>query len=218
MPRVGAMTNGSDLEAELRARLRLRSFPEFHNLRLWLAHSGSGLGDLAERWNAGAPYWGFPWPGGLALAGYLVANPDRVQGRHVVDFGAGCGLVGITAHYCGAKSVSFLETDALAAAAARLNAGENGLEPADLTLETLAPSDVVLAGDMFYDADVASRSLARLSALTARGIDVLIGDPYRPDLPVDHLVELARTDVREVGASETALAVTAGVFALRSDA
>ena len=218
MPGVVAMTNADGLEAELRARLCLTSFPQFHDLRLWLAHSGSGLGALAERWNAGAPYWGFPWPGGLVLARYLVANPDRVRGRHVVDFGSGCGLVGITAHYCGAQSVSFLETDPLAAAAARLNAGENGLEPAGLTLETVAPGDIVLAGDVFYDSDVAIRSLARLSALTARGIDVLVGDPYRPDLPVDHLVEIARMDVREIGISETAPSIAAGVFSLRQGA
>ena len=213
------MTNAGDPEAaELRARLRLTSFPEFHDLRLWLAHSGSGLRALAEQRNAGAPYWGFPWPGGMALAEYMVANPDRVRGRHIVDFGAGCGLVGIAAHCCGAQSVSFIETDSLAAAATRLNAGENGLEPAGLTLETLAPGDVVLAGDVFYDAEVAIKSLAQLRALTARGVDVLIGDPCRPDLPLSELIELSHTQAREVGAPEAASAISVGVFSLRRGA
>ncbi len=203
-----------DFEAELRVRLHRRSFPEFHDLRLWLAHSGSGLAALAEQAGAGAPYWGFPWPGGLALAAYAKTHQDSVRGRRVVDFGAGCGLVGIMAHLCGAASVDFWETDPLAAAAARLNAAENGLEPTELKPEMLAPGDTVLAGDVFYSADVAAQSLARLSWLRARGVDVLIGDPYRPDLPASDLVELARTDVREVGASERAPAIAAGVFAL----
>lgn len=211
----GAMATAGELETELRARLRLRSFPEFHNLRLWLAHSGSGLRALAEQMNAGAPYWGFPWPGGLALAGYLEAHPDSVRGRRVIDFGAGCGLVGITAHCCGAASVSFWETDPLASASASLNARENGLVPAGLAWETLEPGDLALAGDVFYDAGVAATSLARLTELKARGIDVLIGDPYRPDLPVSELVELGRSHVREVGTSEMVPAIAAGVFALR---
>jgi len=87
-----------------------------------------------------------------------VANPDCIRGRRVVDLGAGCGLISITAHFCGAQSVSFLETDRRAAAAARLNAGENGPEPAGLTPKTLAPGDVVLAGDVFCDVGVRSPS------------------------------------------------------------
>lgn len=206
--------NSAELEAELRSRLRLRALAEFADLSLWLAHPGSGLTVLCQRFDAGAPYWGFPWPGGLALAKHVQAHPEIVKGRHVLDYGAGCGLVGIVAHRCGAEGVSFCDTDRLARAAARLNARQNGLVPVDRSPGAPDVGDVVLAGDVFYNPGAAAESVQRLSELREQGSDVLIGDPFRPDLPLSDLVEIARTAVREVGASDSAPAIMAGIFTL----
>ena len=39
------------------------------------------------------PYWGFCWGSGLALARWVLDNPEQVRGKRVLDFGAGSGVV-----------------------------------------------------------------------------------------------------------------------------
>jgi predicted nicotinamide N-methyase len=58
-------------------------------------------------------------------------------------------------------------------------------------------AETVLAGDVFYDADVAARSEAILAAAASRGAEVLIGDPWRAPLPVGRLTVLADYAVSE---------------------
>jgi predicted nicotinamide N-methyase len=204
----------ADHEQALRARLKLRRFPDLGGMRLWLAHPGSRLSELAEQNSGGAPYWGFPWPGGLALAHHILVHPSLVRGRRVLDYGAGCGIAGIAAHLGGAASVGFHDSDPLAMAAGRLNAVENGLEPIALAMDALGPGDIVVAGDVFYNPEVAAESFRRLSELHQIGVHVLIGDPFRPDLPLDRLIERARVRVNEVGLPEAGTGLAAGLFEL----
>ncbi|HVO04687.1 MAG TPA: hypothetical protein VMT54_20995, partial [Candidatus Cybelea sp.] len=42
--------------------------------------------------NVPPPYWAFAWPGGQALARFVLDHPEWVRGRRVLDFAAGCGL------------------------------------------------------------------------------------------------------------------------------
>ena len=53
----------------------------------------------------------------------------------------------------------------------------------------------MLAGDIFYDRDIAARMAAWLLALQRRGATVLIGDPGRSYLPRERLEELACYEV-----------------------
>ena len=45
------------------------------------------------------------WHAGHALALYLIEHPSIVQGKHVLELGSGCGLVGLTCAVLGAKTV-----------------------------------------------------------------------------------------------------------------
>lgn len=135
----------------------------------------------------GVPYWAFAWAGGQALARYLLDTPEIVRGRRVLDFGAGSGIVGIAAAQAGAFDVTASEIDPLCAAAIRLNAEANDLY-IDVALEDLigdmSPEhEVVLVGDVCYDAEIAQRLIPWLEALDAAGRTVLIGDPGRFYLP-----------------------------------
>ncbi len=76
------------------------------------------------------PYWAFAWVGGQALARYVLDHPETVRGRSVLDFGSGSGLVAIAAAKAGAASVLAADIDGIAAAAIRLNADANGVNPA----------------------------------------------------------------------------------------
>ena len=50
---------------------------------------------------ASPAYWCFCWASGQVLAQYLLAHPERVAGKSVLDFGAGSGVVGIAAMLAG---------------------------------------------------------------------------------------------------------------------
>lgn len=153
-------------------------------------------GDLYELWHqterelgrAGLPppFWGVPWPGGQALARYLLDHRGVVAGRSVLDFGSGSGLLAIAAAAAGAAGVTAAETDPLAVAAIGLNAAANGV-PAPLCVAearaALAGAEVVLAGDVWYERDLADHAAAFLAEASAGGALVLTGDISRRYFP-----------------------------------
>lgn len=159
------------------------------------------------------PYWAYAWAGGAVLAVHLSQNSKLVAGKTVLDFGAGSGLVGIAAAKAGAAHVWAMEPDPLAHAAMLLNAEANGATLHAWTEIALPEVDLILAGDVFYDARVAQLTLRTLSAAATK-TPVLVGDPFRRDLPLDHLDLLAEYQVPDMGGGEP---VRAGVFALRPE-
>ncbi|WP_417310024.1 class I SAM-dependent methyltransferase [Devosia sp.] len=192
------MSDRPDAETIVRTHLKPRPLPSLPGLSAYLAHSGSRLSRL-ERDEA--PYWAYAWAGGLALALYVQDHPETVAGKAVLDFGSGCGLVGISAAKAGAAKVYATDLDPLAIAATTLNAELNGvaitvLDPAD----PLPRLDLVLAGDVHYHPDVATTATAALDGFLAQGIEVLVGDPHRADLPQHRLCAIADLDVPDFGA------------------
>jgi predicted nicotinamide N-methyase len=145
---------------------------------LWCA----GEGDL-QRLGLQDPFWGFCWAGGQALARYILDHPERVAGARVLDFGAGCGVAGIAARRAGARHVLAADVDPLSAVAVGLNAGVNGVEVETATRdpigEEIADFDVVLLGDVFYEADLSGRVQSWLTDVVADRAQVLMGDPKR---------------------------------------
>ncbi|WP_337956260.1 class I SAM-dependent methyltransferase [Devosia sp. ZB163] len=183
---------------------------------LYSAHPGSGLRRLEEQgWSRAAPYWAYIWSGGAVLARHLAEHPDAVAGRTVLDLGCGGGIVAIAAARAGARKVYAADIDRFARAATELNAAANEVAVEILPdLDPLPPIDLILAGDVFYDAGAARRSTTQLDSFRAAGIEVLVGDPGRAHLPTDRLVELAAYDVPEFGAGP-ASTTPAAVYAYR---
>lgn len=207
-----------DPAAYIRERLKLAPIPALPGIRLYLGQPESGLGRFTAEHNDGRPpYWAYPWSGGLALAQHLCAHPDKVRGKRVLDLGAGGGVVAITAAQAGAAQVTAAEIDPVAAAALALNAEANAVEVGIVT-DDLLPGDppevaLVLVGDLFYAADLAARTTRFLAHCRAAGIEVLVGDPGRPDLPKDRLTLIARYDVPEVGSPRNTATTAAAVYA-----
>jgi predicted nicotinamide N-methyase len=185
----------------IRQNLRLEPVPSLPGIVLHTAHAGSRLSRLAAPDDA-APYWAYPWAGGLALAHHFAAHPQSVAGKRVLDLGAGSGLVGIAAAKAGAV-VSAAEIDLNGQAAITFNAAANEVTLALIAVDILGPApgdfDLIAAGDVFYNAEVAARILPFLERCRDGGIDVLIGDPGRRDLPVDRLERVAHYAVADVG-------------------
>ena len=140
------------------------------------------------------PFWAFGWPGGVALARYILDHPGFVAGRTVLDVGSGSGLVAIAAARAGAAAVLASEPDQFATAAIRLNATANQVE-VDVIADVLDGSgegrDVVLAGDVCYERRMAERVIGLLQRSRERAAQVLIGDPGRAFLPPDLFTEIA---------------------------
>jgi len=102
-------------------------------------------------WND-TPYWIFCWASGLAMAQWLLAEPQHVKDKVVLDFGAGSGVVAIAAKMAGAKRVICCDIDQVSLAACRENAKLNDVELEYLDdLYKAEQVDVLLAADVLYD-------------------------------------------------------------------
>jgi predicted nicotinamide N-methyase len=188
-----------DPGAFIREQAALAAPPLVPEIQLYLASAVTPLWRATEATlsarDVPPPYWAFAWPGGQALARYVVDNPTVVCGRSVLDFAAGSGLVGIAAAAAGAAAVTAADIDRIAAAAIALNATANGVTIDIIGDDPIGrPSawDVVLAGDVCYEQPMAERATNWLRRLAAAGTEVLLGDPGRSYRPAKGLVELAR--------------------------
>lgn len=185
------------------ARTRLQSPPVVPELRLHLADdmdaAWSALQEELDDGELPPPFWAFAWLGGQAVARLVLDEPQRVRGLRVLDLATGSGLCALAARRAGAAAVTAVDVDPYAVAAAQLNAAENGLEVdgrcADLLDEAPPPVDVVLAGDVFYDAAMSDRVQPWLLAARRGGAQVLVGDPGRHYLPRALMTEVAALDV-----------------------
>ncbi|MFA6156275.1 methyltransferase [Mesorhizobium sp.] len=210
--------------------MRLVAVPSLPEIRLYTPHPASGLGRLLDPRDAdddtepddGAeprpPYWAYAWAGGTVLARYVLDHPQTVAGRRVLDLGAGSGLIGIAAAKAGARTVVAAEIDRNGVAAIGLNAAANGVQitivDKDITLDPPPAVDLVLAGDVFYDPEVARRMTPFLDRCLATGIEVLVGDPRRNDLPLARLLLLAEYEMPDFGGAK---GVASGVFSFRPE-
>ena len=169
-------------------------------VELYLATEITPIWKATETWleaeGVEPPFWAFAWPGSQALARLVLDEPARVAGRRVLDFAAGGGLAAIACHRAGATSVEAAELDPLACAAIRLNARHNGAASVrDVCGDVVgAPGrwDVILAGDVCYEAPMTRHILPWLRAMAAAGAEVLLADPGRAYLPAEGLQPLVR--------------------------
>jgi predicted nicotinamide N-methyase len=194
----------------------LEPAPMLPEIRLHQAQDAFALWERTEEAAGQAgqppPFWAFAWPGGLALARYLLDHRALVAGRTVLDLGAGSGLVAIAAALAGAGSVLASEVDVLAHTAIRLNAAANGVDVAicgDVLGGAGEDADVVLAADVWYERDLASRVTGLLIRASDRGARVLAADVGRAFLPrelfglvagyeVPVIADLENADVKQV--------------------
>lgn len=171
--------------------IRLRLASEVHDL--WLKTEE----DLQEI-GLPPPFWAFAWAGGQGLARYVLDHRESFASKRVLDFASGSGLVAIAAKIAGASDVLATDTDPWAEKAVGLNARENGVD-IDFTGENLIGcnprSDIVLAGDVFYDRDLADALVPWFARLAEEGKQILIGDPGRSYCPTDRMEALATYQV-----------------------
>lgn len=123
-------------------------------LRLWLMSLENpqvemSFGEIEALWQQ-LPFWAFAWAGGNALVRWIMANPQAVKGKRVLDFGCGSGLVGVAAALCGAREVWCADLDGHALLAAQLNAELNNVDIHCVDGDW-PDVDLLLAADVLYD-------------------------------------------------------------------
>jgi len=180
MPTADIARIADPLVPPLVPELRVPGLPAGLDLETFRTHHAAGIG-------AGVPYWAVAWPGGQALARWLLDHPRAVCGRAVMDLGCGSGLVAAAAMRAGAARAVALDCDPLALAAVGETMRLSGLciEPrlGDIAAVEPEPGTVLCAGDLWYDRTTGRRATALLMRLAASGHPVLIGDPGRPGRP-----------------------------------
>jgi len=184
-------------EAFIAAHTALSRAPLVPEIALHLATEITPIWQASEAWlqarDIEPPFWAFAWPGGQALARAVLDGVVPVAGRRVLDFAAGCGIAAIAAAMRGAAAEAS-ELDPLAAAAIRLNAALNGVTVDALAEDVVGAAcrwDVILAGDVCYEAPMTAHILPWLRGMAAR-CEVLVADPGRAYLPEAGLQAVAR--------------------------
>lgn len=149
------------------------------------------------------PYWAVAWPGGQALARWMLDHPSEVNGRTIVDLAGGAGLAAVAASRAGAKRAIVMDTDPNALIAARETAFLNDVsietrcgDLRDFTPET---GTILCAGDLWYERELARMATTQLRHLAGAGHRVICADPGRPGRPRKNCNKIAdyKIDVAE---------------------
>lgn len=194
------------IERFVRAHTRLRSTallpelavhvggdptPLWHETQAFVLSHG-----LAKVRTMDPPYWAYAWAGGQALARFLLDEPKRVRSKSVLDVASGGAIEAVAAMKAGAARVVCVDLDPMAEHVARMNAKANGValeaETRDATALDPEGFDVVLAGDVFYEASMVAGLFPWLRERARAGALVLAADPGRKYAPRAHAETLAR--------------------------
>jgi predicted nicotinamide N-methyase len=164
------------------AHIELTQLPGVPEIRLGLIAANFPTGpldpDVMRAVIAEPAYWAFCWGSGLALARFLLDEPELVRNKHIVDLGSGSGIAAIAAALAGAASVTACDTDADARLATRTNARANQVEIE--VCEALPEStDLILMADVLYD----RTNLPLLGLAQTHAREVLVADSRISTLP-----------------------------------
>lgn len=158
------------------------------------------------------------WESALILAEWMAAHGQHdfpLQGKTVIELGAGSGLPGLTAALLGASRVVLTDVEAHLPGL-RKNVEANGLGDrvdamelvwgSDESLSGLGEFDVVLMSDVFYDAEEAAALAKTLKRVCRDGTRIWAATELRPwtveclnELTKEGfgLVELMRPDLND---------------------
>ena len=176
------------------ARLEETALPATPAIRLLLLQGDYPQAELSpqtvQRVMDSPLYWVFCWASGQVLASFLTEQPQWVQGKRVLDFGSGSGVVAIAAALAGATEVIACDIDPLALAATRSNARRCGatITPIHDFLAVEGHIDLIIVADVLYD----RANLHWLTRFAARADKVLVADSRVKDFDHPQYRQIAR--------------------------
>ncbi len=132
-------------------------------------------------------------PASVAAGSKALLEVSRTWGNERVQWGASIGK-----HEAVAHKISMMAANTFAMEAISMNAEANHVKIHLVSEDIIGLDqiwDVVFAGDIAYESDMAERFTIWLEQLVNKGTRVLIGDPGRAYLPRNRLQSLARYEV-----------------------
>lgn len=142
------------------------------------------------------PFWAVPWHAAVGLCQFLCDNRHLVEGKRVLELGAGLGLCGIVARWLGGEvTLNDYQPDALEFAL--WNASQNGVRGIHTLLADwrhfpdVEPYEVVIAADILYERRLHRTLQKVITRVTTAHSRVLLADPWR-DTAWEFIVEMER--------------------------
>jgi predicted nicotinamide N-methyase len=160
--------------------------PDPDSLYEWMTMYGDAEGD---------PSWASVWPAAAALAAHIDRNPSLVEGKRLVELGAGLGIPSLVAAARGCRSVTLMDREPLAlhcalstAECCGLTVGAVGDEREGVVSASVCDwgefaeqagegIDAVLAAEVLYDPSDAAPLAECVASLLAGGGKLLLADP-----------------------------------------
>jgi predicted nicotinamide N-methyase len=130
------------------------------------------------------PFWSFAWSSGQVLAKWIMERKELVNGRSVLDFGTGSGIVAVAAARAGARKVLACDIDPVSLEAVQANAELNQVEIAvrrEFDSAVAEGLDLIVAADVLYDSDL----LPLVKGFPQAASDVILADSRVRDLALD---------------------------------
>lgn len=162
---------------------------------LYQADQITPIWQATEYWltqqNIEPPFWAFAWPGGKALARYILDHPTFVKDKKILDFAAGCGITAVAAGLCKAQFIETADIDPLAQQACALNAKINQIILDKNSCDIVNQHnqwDIIFCGDVCYEAPMTQHIWPWLKKCHQTGAEVIIADPGRTYLPKKELI------------------------------
>lgn len=140
------------------SQVSVQVLPQCPDLSLYLVdpitmNRAFTLDEIRSIWDNTA-YWAFCWASGQVLAQHILDNPKLVEGKKILDFGSGSGVVAIAAMKAGAKQAIAcdIDPDALVSCAENAKLNKVSIELSD-DLFTITDNDIdlLIAADVLYD-------------------------------------------------------------------
>ena len=140
------------------APVSVQTLPQCPDLSLYLVdpitmNRAFTLDEIRSIWDNTA-YWAFCWASGQVLAQHILDHPELVEGKKILDFGSGSGVVAIAAMKAGAKQAIACDIDPDALISCAENAKLNGVN-IELSDDLFAIKDndidLLIAADVLYD-------------------------------------------------------------------
>jgi predicted nicotinamide N-methyase len=136
------------------------------------------------------PYWGLLWPSGIALAEEVLAKPDMLRGRRVLELGCGLGATATAALDAGASLLAADCFDEALLFTSYNSLRNTGQTPRTALLDwrteagraaclAAAPFDLLLAADVLYEQENLDPLLALVPDLLAPDGAFWLAEPGR---------------------------------------
>ncbi len=178
------------------ATLQTVLLPQCSSLQLYLINPQYSLAGLdtstAQQVMDNPLYWLFCWASGRVMAQQILAEPERVKNKVIMDVGSGSGVVAIAAALAGAKKVIASDIDPMAQKAIALNAQLNGvqLEIIGDYAEYTGDVDMITIADVLYDRN----NMPLLEALVQRAPAVYLADSRVKNFAHPGFIKTGRAD------------------------